>query len=484
MKTFASRRSEISATLLKAGDARLAELRSVAASALDKAVSGVMFTAAKAEMITPNEGKVAMVVSGFMNHLPVRFRLEASIAKGTSDLADSEASRAKILAAAQEALKASEATRPVISRSADPSFVVDLKAIRAFRAADKVVFTSGQLSNWGLRLEATSLSTPEGRESAIREVVDSLGSHVVTQIGLQADFGKDPFTLPVVASVAVKKQIQAAPIDWLTSQAMAQEADQLAIRASLASEAAQKGAKTVNDPRPDQKVIARRRLDAQVKLETEVVAFDFARHVLKASNPAIVSMDFTGVKEDASGRKSGDAIYALRFPGRFRMEEASIKVPYGADGRPDPSNTGRTKADVLAQKRKADDLKILSEQERAEQMRRFKADKEKTEKMLTELGLDVYAGGSAYTTNFQKQGAPDMIPIRKTMVPDEFSKPDVKLLVDGMLYVVEETDWQAPSIEASTHWMLRLVPGGTAKQADHRLVYASVLGDLLAGGAK
>ncbi len=483
MVTFASRQSTRTANLLRAGDERLVELRTMAAAALAGKVEGVAFAAGKASMTTPADGEVAMTVSGFMSHVPVRFKVEAKIASGTSDMVDSDASRAKVLAAAVAAHATALASRPVLNKAAEPSFVVDLKAVKAVRASDHVIFTSSQLPSWGLRVKAEAMREAPGRESTRLEVLSSLGSHVVTQIGLQPSLGVEAdFKLPVIASLPARQLAQAAPPDWLASQALGEQVGQMAIRASLAQQVAQEGGsrgRQVNDPLK----AARSRMDMQARLETEEAMREFSRTALKSGNPQVLAMDASGVKELGNGMKSGSVVWAIRYPGHLRYEEASIEVPYGADGRVNISGACLTKASLAAAKKKESDLKILSEKERSEQMKRFKAEQAKASGVVRELGVGIYAGQQGFGQNIQHMGPANLIAIRKTWLPEEFSKAGVKLLVDGMLYQTEEMDGPTGDPQHSDKWMLRLVPDGKPSQADHRLVYAS-LADILGSGVK
>jgi hypothetical protein len=140
-------------------------------------------------------------------------------------------------------------------------------------------------------------------------------------------------------------------------------------------------------------------------------------------------------------------------------------VPFDNAGRVVASGVGRTQADLLASEEIRRQLEIASEQDAKALFDKFVA--EETAKAGREEAIGINASSDmGYGANWIKRGPADRIPIEKNALPAEFSVVGKKILLGGLVYEVQVTDYNAPSIERSAHWMLELRAEIPASKAD------------------
>ncbi len=473
---FEDSKAGLTARLSSSGEQHGHRMEILVAGVLSKIGADSVRQKVTASMKNVLDGDVLSAVRCIMGTWPVTFEVKGSIANGEVSL-DEKAIKDS-LDAALKAVK--EAPRATAIAAKMP---VDLSSISAARVGDIVSFRSAELPEWGLTCRASDMMDDNIKKLIPGRVVASLRGYCLTQFDRVAEFSQPEFKLPVVAAVVMRKPEPALPPDWNIQAAISDQLEQASIGHSIAAsmDFAQPSAEhraEVRQPRASDG--ARSAFETDVRSQLEPLATSWLRAELKADNPVVQMADMSGVQENG-GRRSGSAVFSFKFYGRFQMEEATIEVPYDTNGQPNVLAINRTKADLQAEEDRRKKLQILSDEDREKKLKQFKADQAATAGRLKAMGLE--AAQSPYNSNWSQGGPANMVPIRKTALPEEYSKPGVKLMVDGAIYEIEATDWNSVSAEHNTFWMLRLKPELSASDADFNYhVYAAA--DALSGIGK
>ncbi len=416
----------------------------------------------KASMTNTRDGEVSSQVACFFRHVPIRFTIQAKVVNGLVVLQPES-----ILPMAENALKSAKDGLVAAPKATVAKLALDVNALAATLVGERIFFKSTQFPEWGHSVQAAVLKAEGGRAKVEADLQASLGNYVAIQANKEADFGALPFKLPVIASIATRKLVPTRPPEWTASAALNAQADNVARKGALSVQAANAGGPSMLSRfRADQSSAETVRLHKLVADQTSSLALNWAKSNLPGDMHRIASADFSGVVEGRTGRRTGSAVYAIKYVAGKFSAEASIQVPFGSDGFPDATHISRTAADVVAAKEKAKELEIVSEEGRKKKLAEWKASQQHTQEVQAAAGLGIQAGFMGVGQNLQNQ-LPQTAYWRKTAFPEEFSKPGKKLWVGGGLYELCETSWQAQSIQASTHWMLKLIPDGQENQADY-----------------
>lgn len=471
-KEIASQQASISANLVSAAAPHRAAAERVLAAALRSLkVSSPRYTVAAA-MKNSFDGQIDFNLSCVSENWPVTFKASAIIKDGKLSFAEKDV--AEPLAAALTAAKAVK-----VQAAAEPkSLEVDLTKVVAFRNGDVVSFSSPELPSWALHLKANELADEHSRKFAPSRVMASIRGFCVTQFNVTAAFKQEEFKLPVIQAHVVAKIVPKAPAQWQVPVVAAAQNPQTAIDglSVTASKPAQERDPNLSANRTND---ARRLFETHLRATAEPAALAWVRTNLKGGAPSVKSYDMSGVQYDANRNLTGAAVLTVKFYGSKGVEEASVSVPFDKMGRADVKAIQRTQADLMAEEQRVAALKLKTDEEARKEFERFVASERAKEERLTNLGVkaSVGYGGSKPLPNF-------LIHVPKVSLPEEFSVAGKRLVVDGMVYEVEPTNFNAPDIEHSTFWALRLKPELGIKDADYVPNYSGVQAQLAAAGGK
>ncbi len=208
----------------------------------------------------------------------------------------------------------------------------------------------------------------------------------------------------------------------------------------------------------------------------------FVRNSLKGGTAAVKGVDLSGITVSAS-KVEGSAVVSVEFFGNRSSEQATIEVPFDANGRPVTASVGRTKADLVAADELGRRLQIASEAEAKAIFEKFVADQAAKEIRAEALGINISATSEmGYGSNWVKRGPADRIPIPKHALPEEFSVVGKKILLGGLVYELQPTDYNSASIERSAHWMLELRMEIPASKADYAYGFGGLGQSLASAG--
>jgi hypothetical protein len=464
-KEFASQQASISAALVSAAAPHRAAAERVLAAALRSLkVSSPRYTVA-ATMKNSFEGQVDFNLSCVSQNWPVTFKASAMVKDGKLEFSEKDV--AEPLAAA---LTASKAVK--IEAAATKTIEVDLTKVVAFRAGDVVSFSSPELPSWALHLKANELADEQSRKFAPSRVMASIRGFCVTSFNVTASFKQEEFKLPVIQAHVVAKIVAKPLPTWqLPVVAAAQNPqvviDNLSVHAS----------KPAQERDPNQSLIrandARRQFENHLRATAEPAAIAWVRANLKGGAPSVKAADMSGVQYDANRNLAGAAVVTVKFYGSMGVEEASVSVPFDKMGRADVKAIQRTQADLMAEEQRAAALKIKSDEEARNQFEQFVKSERAKQERIAGMGVkaSVGYGGSKPLPNF-------IINVPKVSLPESVSVVGKKIVVDGMVYEVEPTNFNSPDIEHCAFWALRLKPELGIKDADYVPNYSGVTAKL------
>lgn len=463
-KEFETQKASISAALVSAAAPHRAAAERVLAAALRVLkVSSPRYTVV-ATMKNSFDGQVDFNLSCVSQNWPVSFVASAMVKDGK--LSFTEKDVAEPLAAALVAAKAVK-----IEASVPKTLAVDLTQVVAYRAGDVVAFSSPELPSWSLYLKANELTDEQSRKFAPSRVMASIRGFCITQFNVAASFKQEDFKLPVIQAHVVAKVVAKSLPQWqlpVIAQAQHQQVsmDNLSVTAS----------KPAQERDPNQQAIrandARRLFETNLRMTAEPAAIAWVRANLKGGNPSVKSYDMSGVQYDANRNLIGSAVMTVKFYGSLGVEEASVSVPFDKMGRADVKAIQRTQADLMALEQSNAALKVKSEAEARTEFEQFVASERAKQDRLSKMGVKagVGYGGSKPLPNF-------IINVPKVSLP-EWVVAGKKIVVEGMIYEVEPTNFNAPDIEHSTFWALRLKPELGIKDADYVPNYSGVTAKL------
>lgn len=412
------------------------------------------------------EGMVSLTASWFDPRLGrVVASVEAPVAGGAVSL-DVKA----LLASAVE-----KKHEPVVS--AEKKYVVDPAKLAAKRVGSLIVLSHAALPEWGLHVSMADVKA--GREAVEERIAASIQGFCASMFGRNADI-PGGLKMPLVAS-----ELPAQPAAEQAAPAAAEHPELAAEQAALA--AASPTSKDTGG-KIDASAGASRAWETNAALmgslnrQAADAASAFVRNILKGGLAAIKGVDLTGIKVSAS-KVEGSAVVSVEFFGNRSSEQATIEVPFDANGKAVQAGVGRTKADIVAAEELRRSLEIASEAEAKAIFEKFVADQAAKEIRAEQLGINISATSEmGYGANWIKRGPADRIPIPKHALPEEFSVVGKKILLGGMVYELQPTDYNAPSIERSAHWMLELRMEIPASKADYAYGFGGLGQSLASAG--
>jgi len=468
-KEFDSQKLSISAALIAAAKPyRVVAEKTLMATLRSAKIAAPRYTVT-ASMKNSFDGEVAFQVSCVKDNWPVSFKVVAMVKDGKLVFADKDVTEPMELA-----LKAAkEATPPAPAEA--KRLEVDLTSVVAFRNGDIVSFTSPGLPQWALHVKAAEFMDEQSRKFVPSRVMASIRGFCITQFNQAASFKQEEFKLPMIQASVVAKPVAKMPPMWqvpvVAQDPKASGADNISVRASSPA--------PHQDPNNYhvQATNNRRLLESHLRSTAEPAVLAWVRKELKGGAPSIKSFDMSGVKYGATRKLEGSAVFNIKFYSNMGVEEASISVPFDAQGRADLKGIQRTQADLMADEERRAQLKIKSEEEAKRQFEEFVASERAKTERLKALGVKagIGYGGSRPLPNF-------IIHVPKTSLPDEFSVVGKKIVVGGMIYEVEPTNYNSPDIEHCAFWALRLKPELGIKDADYVPNYEGVTAKLAAAG--
>ncbi len=465
-KEFDSQKASISAALVAAAAPHRAQAERVLTASLRSLKLGSPRYTVTATMKNSFDGQIDFNLSGITENWPVSFKASAMVKDGK--LAFTEKDVADPMAAALVAAKAVK-----IEAAAPKSLDIDLTKVVAFRAGDVISFSSPELPSWALHLKANELMDEHSRKFAPSRVMASIRGFCVTQFNVSASFKQEEFKMPMIQAKVVAKVVAKAPAQWqVPIVAQPQHAMALENLSVQASRPAQE-----RDPNQSriQANDARRMFESTLRATAEPAAIAWVRATLKGGAPSILGRDFSGVQYDANHNLVGAAVLTVKFYGKMGVEEASISVPFDSRGRADVKAIQRTQADLVAEEERRAKLQITSDEDARRQFEEFVASERAKQGRLDKLGVkaSVGYGGSKPLPNF-------IINVPKVSLPEEYSVVGKKIVVEGMVYEVEPTNFNAPDIEHCAFWALRLKPELGIKDADYVPNYSGLNAKLAA----
>ena len=337
------------------------------------------------------------------------------------------------------------------------SYLVDPVKLRAKRVGDAVMLTHEALPEWSLRVTVGEIKA--SRETIEDRIASSIQSFCAGMLYRNADI-PGGIKMPLVAS-----ETPAVP-------AMTEERKE-AIHASLAEEQMRLTASMPTTREAGGGVDLQAGTSAQFEASESVkgsvrraaasAAMSFMAKQVQGGSPSVKSIDLSGMTFSPS-KIEGSALVSVETYGRISREETTVAVPFDATGKVVASGVGRPLADVMAAEDIRRKLEIASEMEAKAMFDKFVEE----EKNKVAAGLSLEASSDmGYGSNWSKTGPALRIPISKTALPAEFSVIGKKILLGGMVYELQPTDYNAPSIERAAHWMLELRADLPASKADY-----------------
>jgi hypothetical protein len=384
-------------------------------------------------------------------------------------------SEASVLSALESGIKASKEKKLEISAMPEvPEMFIDLSEIQAKKNGSLVVFQAESLPSWNIMASIEDLKDEGNRKLISGRVLASLRGHCLTAYNRVAAFSKPEFSIPMIQESVV--QAKATPLSLEKMQELKAKAAEhdgshgVNILASLKRSAAEV---VVTDPNSNtQQFVARKEFESSIRETVSKVASGFIKAALGISKIDITGVDFSACKKDLNGA-NGDVLVGIKYCGNLMTESMTLVIPF-KEGSVVASGVCRSEADIKASELKAKQLEILSSEEADKQFKAYIANIKSEGDLKAKLGIksDIQASaGMGYNLNLQRQGPGDRIPIRKTMLPSEYSIAGKKILVDGYVYELKPTDYNSLSIESSAFWELNLTDLPQEK-ADFRLRYS------------
>jgi hypothetical protein len=198
--------------------------------------------------------------------------------------------------------------------------------------------------------------------------------------------------------------------------------------------------------------------------------------------PRLVKTDVSGFKVDGFGVEGSILVLAdFTDPDGIRSQ-ATIEVPFDSKGRVIKASVGRTKADIETEKNVRAQLAIASDEEAKEIYKKFLAQQAAEEKKAKEMGIQA-TSSFGYNHNILQFGPHTQFPIRKNALPEQYSVAGKLIVMAGSVYELEPTDWNTSGIERGVHWMCRLRPDLSLRDADYLYDVSSGLGESIGAGA-
>jgi hypothetical protein len=393
------------------------------------------------------EGTMAVEASWFTGRQRVAAKAELKVENGTATF-DAKA----FLASAAEAKHES----PV---EAKKTYKVEAALLRARRVGESVVLSHAALHEWGLRVPVADIQADKAEVEA--RIAASIQGYCLGSFYRNAEI-VGTLAMPVVASEAVPAPVEAQPAPAAAHDTL--KAETQALEASLQSAKDAPGKDSVTAG-----LSARQEISASIRSTlgglAVAAALEWVSKQNPGSQPVSKGVDFTGL--DASGLAiTGSAVVSVEFYGHRSREQATIEVPFDGKGAVIKAKVGRTQADVLAAEEIRRRLQVTSDAEAKAMFDQFVKEETARQAILSGASTVLANGDMGYGSNWVKRGPADRIPIAKTALPEDFSKPGKKILIGGLVYELQPTDYNAPSIERAAHWMLELRADLPASKAD------------------
>jgi hypothetical protein len=419
-----------------------------------------------AAMKTFLEGEVTCRASMLVDNVRLPFETKYEVKAGKMDL--SVHGMVDKIKAALEARKA-ELDKPKAPTVAAKKRKIGMNTIEALRMDAIVKFSTPDLPGWSLVASLKDLGN-EGFKAGLGErVAASLENFCQSSFRAEADFAGVEFKMPIVQSTPVRRhdlevhsKVQAA------LQATAQPSGQ-EIQAQMKPES--------NYVPPTSVRLA---ASGEAGFHNAILAQampsiqGYVREKLRGDKPTVINADFSGVQHGAKGAQ-GVLVVAVDYYRGYGHAQANLKVPFDNFGRVDVKAVDRTEADIVAEKEaiKANDIK--TQEEASRQFKAFVEGEKAKKERLGKLG--VKAGATGYGSNLFQRGPADMIPVMKSLLPEEVSKEGMRIVVGGYVYALQATDHNGmmpAGSEKNCFWMLKLCPELSPKDADYTVVRSSL----------
>ena len=402
------------------------------------------------------------------------------------------------------------------------TYQVDASKITARRVGDLVLIAHENLPDWGLNIPIADIKAGRGVVEA--RIASSIQGFVTHQFNRNADI-QGGVKMPMVASEKPAPSVKASWVVNVGNIGNIEEETEEAARATYAEYVEQSksgygraGGESVilmEDGEPVEEHIgdniegaqhdinasmptaqdtgskatitdsASRQYEADAAVKGMLnrsageAAVNFVRSSLSGGSPSVVAVDLTSIRVTAS-KIEGSAVVSVKFYGNKSTEEATIEVPFDDRGNVVASKVGRTQADLVAAEDIRSKLEVASEAEAKAIFDKFVADETSKDERFKALGIAA-GGDMGLGSNWIKRAPVDRIPIPKNSLPAEYSVVGKKILVGGMVYELQPTDFNAPSIARSVHWMMEMRPEVPASKADFSY-NNSGLGEALSAG--
>jgi hypothetical protein len=321
--------------------------------------------------------------------------------------------------------------------SPDPErlLAVDLSKVTARVAGKTTLYASADLPIWSFHVEASEISSMEGRRAVGARLLASLRETVQRNYNAKAVFATEQFRLPEPPALAPVKASLQASAD-IEASVKAQVTFQTLVQRGIIRDEATIQAKAQDGP--EAKIRAEVRSLCQIPVRQALGSGLLAR----GSQVSVTAVDASDVRY-SRGRLEGTATIRARYQGPKGFEIAEIKVPVVA-GKIVAKDLTFTEAHVKAAAAKLEALKLWSAEEEA--------------KYLKDLEAKVGASSIKAWTNdsFSNHAPHPRIPILQGLLPSSVKAGD-EVAYSGYVYKVYPTNYQSVSADRSAWWMLGIV---------------------------
>jgi len=352
-------------------------------------------------------------------------------------------------AAAKEAFE--KAPHTIQASAQMDKMPVDLGQIKAERIMDSVHYSSPELPRWQFVATVDSLKTRNNHILIQSQLLSSIRGYCLTDYYMAADFKQKDFRLPVVASEA-----KAAPAPYEIPGFEVPKNSLEAERKIIESNLMVRGSRPAQgQPKIEAGDSWRSTFEASVRRKVLPLIEGYVTQVLKGSIPQIVAVDYTNTRQTNSGVAAGKAIVSVKFYGNQSLEAMDLEVPFDEMGNVDIAKIAKGAATLEAEKLQAEELKILTDKEAAEQMASYREHEQQLAAEMIQAGLGIEGGDGGHGQNVMKQPVADRIPVLKAHISPDLKVGD-KIMVRSYVYQICASDYNSPDVEHGAFYMLCL----------------------------
>lgn len=353
-------------------------------------------------------------------------------------------SEALISAAFNDAKKAFTEAPAMLASSPVPTMEIDLTKVTAQRAGELVIYSSEELPTWQFHAAVDSLKNPTNHKLIAQSLVASIRGNCLSDFHRVAAFKQQEFALPMVRE-EVKPTVVAAEVPGFRPADFTPAAVEERLTGhNLVAYGSQRP-----EARPTGEVQAENRrfaFESQMRSPIEAAALSHVKAKLKGDLGQVLATDLSAMRQRIDGLAAGKALVSVRFFADNNIVEAELELPFQADGKIDAEKVTKSAKSLEAEKARAEELRILSEQEAKAQLDAYMEGDKVRAALLVQ-------GGTAQGANSLDMPAVERVPILKAMLPAE-TKPGDKFELRGYVYEVAATNFNSPDVEHSAFWML------------------------------